>query len=511
MSLVEQIEILRKESARRIGSMATIVLVTSLVMLVLGLLWNEKYESSATILIEDEKIIGRLLEDTTVPSGARNRPVIERDRAELALEVLHDRDVINRALEEGGWLTDDLTPIQRAELVDLLRKRLEVSNVGSNVIEIALRDPSPERAFRTVLALTDLFINRAHEAKAQESRAAYAFISAETERYRDKLHESERRLQAFYAKNGNLRPGAGESVDTRVTELLQNMQETALDLETARVRVRSLEAQLNGDNSGVAADTQRDRIRSAIADLELQLAELRLQYHDTYPDIVSTQHKIEALHQQLQRLDSGEPGSAPANNTFINPMHREIRAALSEARIEAAALEERLARNEAWLAEERSRGVEVSGAETEAAELTREYEVTKAFYQDLLQRRENARIAMNMAENSEDVTMSIQESPTVPLHPSGLRFVHFAALGPLLGLGFALGHVFVRVRFDERIRTSSTISRELQIPVLATVPMLVDEEAQHRQRRVRGTVIAAALMLLACYALVITLRMSDSI
>ena len=107
--------------------------------------------------------------------------------------------------------------------------------------------------------------------------------------------------------------------------------------------------------------------------------------------------------------------------------------------------------------------------------------------------------------------MSIQDPPTVPLSPSGIRFVHFALLGPLLGIGLAFALVYARVRFDDRIRSGSTISRELQIPVLATVPMLYDERARNRQRRVRGTVIAAGLMLIACYALVAALRMNDFI
>lgn len=510
MSFVEQIQIFKKESARRIASIASIVLVTSLAMLAIGLLWTEKYESSATILIQDEKIIQPLLEDTTVPTGARNGPPVERNRAELAREVLFSRSVIDQALERGGWFDEEQTPIERAQLVDALKKRVEVTNSGVNLIDISLRDPSPERAFRTVHALSNLFINRAREAQAQESRAAYKFISAETQRYREKLNESERRLQDFYAEHGDIRPDTGDTVNARVGNLMQNVQELSLDLESARIRVRALESQLNGDNSVELADTRRDQLRSMISDLESQLADLRLQYHDTYPDIVSTRHKIDALREQLQNVGSGEAGDS-AGVSMVNPMQQELRAALSEARIEVSSLEERLERSRALLAEERNRGATVSGLEAEAAELNREYEVTRDFYQDLLQRRENARIAVNMAETSEDISMSIQEAPTLPLQPSGLRFVHFAALGPILGLGLALGLVFLRLRFDERVRSSTTISRDLQIPVLTSVPMLADDHARERQRKQRSTAVAAGLMLLVCYALVVALRMSDTI
>ncbi|HEX7046965.1 MAG TPA: XrtA system polysaccharide chain length determinant [Gammaproteobacteria bacterium] len=510
MSLPEQIDILKKESARRMGSMATIVLVTSLVMLGLGLLWNEKYESSSTILIEDEKIIGTLLDGSTVPMRERAGPDGVVNHAEIAREVLFDRDVMNRAAEEAGWMTEEMTPIERAEVIDLLKKKIKVTNVGTNVIELSFRDTSADRAFRTVLALTNLFIDRAHQSNAAESRAAYEFISAETERYREKLLESEQRLQAFYAEHTDIQPGTGERLDTRLIELMSDRQATALDLEEARARVRSLEAQLSGDSPSGATSIQRSQIQTAIAELQTQLAALRLQYHDTYPDVVTTKQKIDALRAQLQNMDEG--GAAGGDDRmFVNPLAPELRAELSAARTQVAALEERLARNEAWIEEERGRGVEVSDVEARADELTREYEVTKEFYQDLVQRRESARIAVNMDEEGEAVSMSIQAPPTVPQQPSGIRFVHFALLGPFFGLGLAFAMVFLRVHFDERIRSSSTISRELQIPVLTTVPMLIDERAKNRQRKSRGAVITAGLMLLACYALVTALRMNGFI
>lgn len=510
MSLPEQIGILKKESARRMGSIATTVLLASLVMLALGLLWNEKYESSARVLIQDEKIIGSLLEGATVPMNARSGPDGVVDHAEIAREVLYGRGVMNEVLEAGGWTTESLTPIERAKLIDQLKMRLEVTNEGTNVIELAFRDPVPERAFRTVMALTRQLIERAREARSAESRAAYEFITAETERYRERLQESEQRLQAFYAEHGNVRPDSGEMLDARVTELTRSMQETSLDLEEARVRVRSLEAQLSGDSSAAGISAQQGRIRGMIATLQTELAALRLQYHDTYPDIVTAKHKIDALRAQLDALETGGEASA-SEGGFINPLHEQLRAELATARTEVAALEERLARNTAWLEAERGRGVEMTDIEAQAEELTREYEVTRDLYQDLLQRRESARIAVNIAEDGEGMTMSIQEPPTLPLQPSGLQFVHFALLGPLLGLGIAFGMVFARVRFDERIRSSATISRELRIPVLATIPVLMDERARSQRRRVRSTVIAAGLMLLACYALVAALRMNDFI
>lgn len=508
MSINEQITILKKETRRRMGSIAMTVLLITLVILALGLLWNEKYESSTTILVEEQKIIAPLLQGATVPTGVR-------DQAELAREVIYSRDVMSQVVEEAGWLPANATPIEQAEVIEQVKEKIEVINVGDNLIQISVKDTSPQRAFKTVLTLSEMFISRARAAKYEESRSAYQFISAEAERYREKLQESEQRLQRFLAENGNVKPGASEMLDTRESELLRRMQGTALDLEEARVRVRSLEAQLSNESSTTAVITREEQIRSMIAQLQSQLETLLLQYTESYPDVISTRHKIDDLREQLARVQEQRAnGTLPDDGTggdgiALNPLHQELRAELSKARTQVAALEERLARNSQWLEEARERGVEVSDVEAEAAELTRDYEVTKNIYEDLLERRESARIAMNMDEQGEGLSMSIQEPPTVPLQPSGLRFMHFALLAPFLATGMALAGVFARVRFDDRIRTGTTISRDLHIPVLATVPVLMDNGARMRQRRTKGAVFAAVVMLLASYALIAALRMND--
>lgn len=508
MTLNEQITVLRKEAVRRSGSIAMTIMLITLAILAAGLMWDEKYESSTTILVEGQKIIAPLMQGATVPTDVR-------DQAGLAREVIYSRDVMNEVAEKAGWLGANSTPIERADVIEQVKEKIEVINVGDNLIEITVEDTSPQRAFKTVLALSNLFISRARAAKYEESRSAYEFISREAERYREKLRASEERLRAFLAQNGNVKPGASDMIDTRETELLRRMQGTALDLEEARVRARSLEAQLSMESSTTVAITREEQLLSMIAELNAELETLLLRYTESYPDVVSTRHKIAALQDQLadvrERRESGTLPDTPdgGDGIALNPLHQELRAELSQARTQVAALEERLERNRTWLDEARERGLEVSDVEAEAAELTRDYEVTKSIYEDLLERRESARIAMNMDEAGEGLTMSVQEPPTVPLQPSGLRFMHFALLAPFLATGMALAGVFAKVRFDDRIRSGAMISRDLHIPVLATVPVLMDDNARHRQRRVKGTVFAAVLMVLASYSLIATLKMND--
>lgn len=504
MSLLEQLTILKKEALRRPGAIATTVLLASLFMLGLGLLWTEKYESAATIHVENEKIIAPLLDGATVTESVEGK-------AELARQIIYRRDVMEEIMQEGGWLDQDppMTLLERESLIEQLRRAIKIESTSENSFEITYRHPSPERAFRVVMTASSALLSRARDERLTERQNAYRFISAEVEKYKEQLQESESRLHAFLAEHGKSRPGSRGQVDQRVSDLRRDIQSARLDLETARIQERSLVEQLEGNAPG-GGMTRSDELSERIAQMETELDQLRLRYHDTYPDVVSLRYQIEELRQELEAERNRPPGEAGTERSRItsNPMRLELRRELQQVRNQIASLEGRIARSEQWLEEEYALGVDVADVEAEAEALQRDYDVTREIYQDLLSRRESARIAMNMEQDGEGVNMSMQEPPTMPQSPSGLQLLHFALLGPFFGIGLAFTNLYLRVRFDERIRSESAISRDLAIPVLGSVPVLADATVKSNQRRLWMTATAAILTLIACYVFVASLRLN---
>src|SRR3546814_12972129 len=75
------------------------------------------------------------------------------------------------------------------------------------------------------------------------------------------------------------------------------------------------------------------------------------------------------------------------------------------------------------LAQEIERSGRIAASESSLAELTRDYEVNRDLYQDLLKRRENARVSMNLDAERRRLSFRIQEPATVQLRPSGLRLL----------------------------------------------------------------------------------------
>jgi hypothetical protein len=96
--------------------------------------------------------------------------------------------------------------------------------------------------------------------------------------------------------------------------------------------------------------------------------------------------------------------------------------------------------------------------------------VTKNIYEDLLGRKEKARMSMTLDREGQGVSYKIQEPPVYPILPSGLRLMHFFFLGPFLGLMVPLGLLYLFIEFDPRVRMASIVEEKMKLPVLAVIP-----------------------------------------
>ena len=136
------------------------------------------------------------------------------------------------------------------------------------------------------------------------------------------------------------------------------------------------------------------------------------------------------------------------------------------------------------------------------SELTRDYEVNRDIYQDLLKRRENARVSMVLDEEQRGLQFRIQDPAILPLRPSGLRLVHFAMGGIVLALVIPFGLLYALVQFDPRIRSARQLERTTGLVALASIPAFstAREKVRSRARLLFSAAIVVAVI--AAYILV---------
>ena len=487
--LGELVPVLLTEARRRMLMLGTLFAVVALAALVIGATWPKKYESSSTILVQESNIVTGLMEGRAIATGIA-------DRASIAREVIFSRKVMNEILVTGGWLARQPppTPVEQDRMIEGITNRTRIASPRDNLIQITYSDSDAARSYRITQKLAELFIHESLAAKERESRNAFDFIDSQVEAYHKKLTDAEDKLKVYREANVDARPGGEADSNARITQLRGQVEQARMELMEQRSRESALVSQVSGESEVTAVQTRAGQVRVQLAELQGQLDKLLLTYTDDYPDVVRIRHQMQDLRETLKRDEAQDSQAKAANpaslddNVRYNPLYQELKSKLAEAHRNGAATASRMGASESMLNEELQRSKRIANSENALSELTRDYEVNRDIYQDLLKRRENARVSMNLDEKQQGLTFRIQEPAVMPLRPSGLRLMHFAIAGLGLGIVLPLGLLFGYARLDPRVRSAAQIERMAGVPVLATIPSY-PTPGDRRRNIVHGSVL----------------------
>ncbi len=500
--ITQLVPVLLREMRRHGVAMALIFAIIAILALAVGLAVPRKYASATTILAQGSDIIQPLLEGRAVATEVS-------DRAGLARQVIFSRRVMSMILDKGGWLKDKPSAIEQDRIMEQIKSRTMVSSPRPELIQISYHDSDPHRTLEVTQQFAELFIAENRAAKERESREAFEFIDKQVRDYHAKLTGSEKGLMNYRSANIDAQPGSVADSTARINALRAQVEQARMSMMEQQSRESALVSQLTGESEVSAVQTRSSMYRAQLIDLQNQYDQLILNYTDKHPDVVRVRLQMQDLQQQLAAEEARRAQGGPANNLAlsenaqINPLYQELRTQLATARRELAATRSRMASSQAMLNDELDRSRRIATSEGMLAELTRDYEVNRDIYQDLLRRRENARVSMVLDEEQRGLTFRIQDPAMLPVRPSGLRMMHFAAAGLGLGLLTPLGLLFALVTLDPRVRSAKALEAlDTGLPILVVVPAY---ETAREKRRARTRLVMASLLVaavLVCYVLV---------
>lgn len=484
---VELASMLLREARRRqlalVGTFAAIALLALLAGLFLV---PRKYTSSTTILAQESDIIQPLLEGRAVSTQ-----VI--DRAGMARNVVFGRRVMDEILKAGGWAEDAPSAVQQDRMIEQIRERTRITAPRPDLVQIQYHDNDPQRTWAVTRRMAELLIEESLANKERESREAYEFIDKQVRDYHAKLLDAENNLQAYRSANADAQPGSATDVNTRIGALRTQVEQARMHLMEQRSREGALASQLSGESAVTAVQTRENLYRTQLIELQNELDGLLLRYTEKHPDVVRVRHQMADVRAAMQRAQNQprESGDLSAD-ARVNPLYLELRSQLAETRREIAATQSRMSMSEGLLGEELGRSRRIAESESTLAELTRDYEVNRDIYQDLLRRRENARVSMELDQERRGLTMRIQDPAELPVRPTGLSLTHIALGGLAAAVAVPLGLLFLLVRFDPRVRSPMQLERNAGLPVLTVVPTY--RTARDRRREIVRVVMSASIL-----------------
>lgn len=467
----------------------------SFAVLAAGFLWPYKYSSQVVIYVDDQNIIGALMEGSAVTSKIS-------ERASTARETLWGRGVLEQIATDPdifGAGAESAEPAQVEGRVASLRGNMSVEARGENYFNIGFNAQSPTQAFRTAQRLGQVFIEETNRRKRVESRGAYDFIDKQVKSYEQQLAQVEARLQTFLSENVD---GTEGEANSRMANLRGQLELAEIQKAELTTRMNSIQNQLESVDQTIRQGRTVDVFQERIRGMESQLDDLRLRYLDTYPDIVILREQIAELRKQRDKaIASGETSrdASLISESTINPLYQELGGALSTTRADMASLETRIRSFNQLIAQQENRMQRIQANKTEYSELTRDMEVNTQIYDDLLKRREKARVSMRLDIEGQGVNYQITETAQYPLVPEGPKFFMFAIAGLFLGMAAPFGAVAGLLQVDPRVRARAQLEDNTVFPVLIEIPEVRTPFEKRRDRGATLTVIICSLVVMVVY------------
>ena len=484
-------EIIREVRTRKWLALLLFAAV-SFAVLGAGFVFPYKYSSNVVIYVDDQNIITPLMEGSAVTTEIS-------DRTSAAKEMLQARDVIGKVATDPEIFGEEAAGLDGESLerrIAALRSNMNVRPRGERYFSIGYTSESPMEAFRISQRLGQLFIEENNSRKRAESRSAYDFIDKQVKNYERIIADVERKLQRFLSENTE---GTESEANSRMASLRRDLELAELEKTELEARARSLRSELGSVQPMLDRSQTDDPYVRRIREKEAQLDELRLRYHDTYPDIVALKEQIAELRSQRQRALENDEIDRVAGEQLVNPLHQDLSAELAKTRASIQTMESRIGSIKGLIAEQEKRMERIQENKAQYAELTRDMEVNQQIYNDLLKRREKARVSMHLDLEGQGLNYRIHETAQYPLEPSGPKFQAFASAGIVLGLLAPFGLAAGVLQIDPRVRARKQLEDGIGLPVLAEIPQVRTPYEKRRDRWLTIMVSVFAVLVIVAY------------
>lgn len=442
--------------------------------LVVALIPNS-YESRARIYVQVDDVLSQQLEISG--DGAKE---LVRVRQTLASGVNLEKVV--RATKLGEDITTD-SELQGA--VTSLTENVTVKGEQDNLFEVSatigkgdLSDAENAKLSQDVVQkLLDIFREENISGNRGEVADTLVFLDRQLEERKQELEAAEQRRLAFEAQYPELIGGTG-TVSTRLQTLRTEMRGVDGDIAAAQ----SALAAINGQIAGTPRSIQMPGAggggaRGALIQAQSQLAAMRSRgLTDSHPDIQSTQRQIGLLERQAANEGDGAYGQP-------NPAYTSLISIRAERQANVQALSARKAALQADMSGMIASQAQEPEVAAEANRISRDYEVLKTKYDELLRDREEMRLRGQVQTERSAFQFEVVDPPTIPRKPAAPNRPILLIGVLFVGLAAGAGVAFVLGQLKSAFSTADRLERALDLPVVGTISRSMTKAREEHARK----------------------------
>lgn len=380
----------------------------------------DRYVASGEIYIETQSVLQPLLRGLAVDSDIDGQ-----------VAIMQQTLLTRPNLEEVARRTDlDISaksPPEVDRLLDDLKRRISVRGTQRNLFSISVADTVPRRAKETVDALVNIFVEGNLGQNRTDMDSAERFLGSQIKEYEGKLQEAEHRLAVFKQVNMDYLPAEG-NFQRQLHEERRRLENSEFDLKDLLRKRDILQQELANTpellSYGMAGVASPDARAARLAELQEALYNMLSRFTEQHPDVTTLRQEIQRLQTAgdywqpaSNTLSSSPAGAATSANGTINPLYTQLKLQLVEVDSDIAQLREGVARQRINLEKLENMAQRAPEIEAEATRLNRDYGVIKSQHDELLKRRESARISQDRDAGIQLAKFRVVEPPQVPTVP----------------------------------------------------------------------------------------------
>ncbi|MFN7725231.1 MAG: XrtA system polysaccharide chain length determinant [Rubrivivax sp.] len=483
-------------------------LLVAWIVAILGtvVVWKipNQYEASARVYVDTDSILKPLM------SGLAVQPNVEQQINMLSRTLL-SRPNLEKLVRMADLDLKAQAKGDQDKLIEHLQKNIEMRTAGgANLYSMAYRDPEPEKAKRVVQAMMSIFVESGLGASRKDTDSAKTFLNEQIKIFEGKLEEAEGRLKEFRLRNIDRQGADGKDVATRMGDVSAQLESARLALREAQRARDSAKRQLT-EGSAVQAGGKREAPPVSTPELDARIEAQRRnldallqRYTEQHPDVLGARRVITELEDQRRRevqdlqrkaLQSAGQGAAAAPQSLAQ---QELARMLASAEVQVASMQARVDEFSSRLAAIKNQLKTAPQIEAEAAQLNRDYAVTKKNYEDLVARRQSAVMSGELDVASGVAEFRLIDPPRVAPKPVSPNRLVLLAMVLVLSLGVGLGVAVLAVQLRPTFGDGNALRLATGLPLLGVVTLMTGstERVQARRSAFRFVGASGALLTL---------------
>ena len=448
------------------------------------------YRASATVLIERPQVSEAFVRQSVTAELETRIQTIHRQ----VMSRMRLTDVINRL----GLYADLRGVVPMDALAERLRREAQLSLQGveqstgrTETIAFTLNfsGRDPQTVARVANTLAGFYVEGNTQSRERQATETAAFLEARLADVKRELDEQARRNDEIKLRHTN----ELQQVEVSLTALERLNTQLRLNNESqlrALDRRERLEQQLAVAESTAPVTAPSDPQAALLLKRREDLAQLRTQFSDQYPEVIRVKAEIAALEAEAGAATNGTIGhtsATPSGNAAL----RFAKQGLDSVEGELRSLKEEEASLRSMITGYEARVDNSPQRQQELQQPSRDYDAVNERYQALVKQAEEARLAENLERGQNTEQFRILDPAIPPIHPAAPNRLWLLIMGIVAAVALGFGAIVAAEKLDTTFHTVDDLQEFTNLPTLARIRR-IPTAARARRERLRFALMAAA-------------------